>query len=329
MITVLIPTTDRPAMLRQALVSVRRQTARDRIAAVIVSENGGGHASASVCAEFADLPVRHVRRDPPTSSFAHFAMLLSELPGQPYTAILHDDDWWDPQHLSAALEALADGRCAAHFANHFTVAGERSPLGINPYSACWYASGFGRVDERWLLDPLAVALACLPVTPCHCSALLCRTADLAACRWIYDIGNPFDSDRLLALALSRRGPLSYDCMPRAFVRMHPAQDGRAFDWDAQVRWMSDTTRRVVAQCDELALDLRGALASVEARCPAEFRPTLEAYFALPWCGPVLASLGLPRLDTPAPRSWKDATRRWLPPALLDAWRGLRRRAAAR
>jgi GT2 family glycosyltransferase len=51
MVTVIIPTCSRPHFLREALESVRQQTALDRIGQVIVSENGGCRDSQAVCEE--------------------------------------------------------------------------------------------------------------------------------------------------------------------------------------------------------------------------------------------------------------------------------------
>jgi hypothetical protein len=49
MVTVIIPTCNRPQFLREALESVRQQTALDRIGQVIVSENGGCREYNTVC----------------------------------------------------------------------------------------------------------------------------------------------------------------------------------------------------------------------------------------------------------------------------------------
>src|SRR5580704_5194067 len=115
--SVIITTRDRPEMLGDALISVRRQTRREAIGQVIVSENGLTDGSRGVCKEFSDLPVQYVKQEPPVSSLMHLKAIWHHVEG-PYVAILHDDDWWMPDHLENALNAL-DGQseCVATFSN--------------------------------------------------------------------------------------------------------------------------------------------------------------------------------------------------------------------
>jgi hypothetical protein len=322
-ITVVIPTRGRPAMLRQALRSVRMQTALARVSLVLVSENGGSRDSESVAREFDDLPLKYVWRAQPMASFEHFLALTSELPDATWTAMLHDDDWWGPTHLEDAFAALAAvPEAGAYFANHFAVESESAPLGINPYSACWYAAGFPRLDEIWKMDRLAMAVACLAVTPSHYSALVTRTAHFRQCAWVHSLRNPFDGDRLMMFALSRFGITLYNCMPRVFVRLHSGQDWRSFTWSEQVACMSSTTERVIS--DSAGLGIEGALLQTYERCPESFRePLYTHYFSLPWCAPVLRRHGLP-LPQPGPIGWKTHARRWMPPAMLQTWGRLRR-----
>src|SRR5688500_8616761 len=103
MISVLLPTTNRPHFLRTALSSIQRQTALDKITEVIVSENAGGKASEEICKEFKALPIRYIFRDPPVSGKRHF-QLLFEGAANEHVAMLHDDDWWDPHHIENGLK---------------------------------------------------------------------------------------------------------------------------------------------------------------------------------------------------------------------------------
>src|SRR5450631_3615593 len=93
MITVLLCTFNRPEMLREALESVRQQTAHTAIARIVVSENSMNEESGSICDEFSDLPVVYVRQRPPVAPLLHVKTIWS-LVESPLVAILHDDDWW-------------------------------------------------------------------------------------------------------------------------------------------------------------------------------------------------------------------------------------------
>jgi hypothetical protein len=81
--------------LREALESVRRQTARRAIARVIVSENSTNGDSREVCSHFKDLPIVYVQQKPPVPAMLHMKVMW-DLVQSPLAAILYDDDWWAP-----------------------------------------------------------------------------------------------------------------------------------------------------------------------------------------------------------------------------------------
>ncbi len=282
-LTVIIPTCRRPEMLRTALASVGRQRAQDRIAAVHVSENGGDRSSESVCREFPGLPIRYTFREPALLPNPHFVALGNSVTTD-YVAVLHDDDWWAPHHLAQSLADLdANPLAAARYAAFSEVAAETTPAQGDPSFACWLGAGFPATTGVWSLSAPNVSLACLAGTPLRYSCLIARRTALQSSLGVYELGNPFDTDRMLSVALSRQGSVLFDPVPAVFIRMHPQQDGRNFDAEKTIAHMTDTTRWILQTTRDAGVDLENLLATRLQSCPQSQLNAVLSLLRAPWC----------------------------------------------
>jgi GT2 family glycosyltransferase len=125
-VSVVIPTHNRPAWLEHAVQSVLDGEFEDF--ELIVSNNGDPEHTRRLSERIPDARIRWIERAPCTGP-ENFVWTLSLARGR-YVAVLHDDDWWDPRHLATLvppLEARADAVVA--FADH------------------WIADGVGAVDH--------------------------------------------------------------------------------------------------------------------------------------------------------------------------------------
>lgn len=278
MVTVIISTTNRPQMLRTALRSVQRQTARQQIDEIVVSENGGCADSSTLLDEFPDLPIKYIYRDPPLPPLLHGVELFSrpEATRARYIAILHDDDWWGAHHLADGLAALEQHPDApAYWSTSFLVNGEASWFHQCWNESCWVAAGFPPTAEVVRLDSRQAALACLGSGAAHFSTLIARKEALGeSFRAVADTGNLHDSDRLLFIELSRRGPLLMNFVPQVFIRQHPAQDQRQLSFRQSSDHVAAATRLVLDYCRELGLNINEEFTKLYEECPLE---TYRAY----------------------------------------------------
>jgi hypothetical protein len=299
MLTVLLPTAARPEMLRTALRSVAEQTAVEKIARVIVSENGGARDSESVCAEFSALPIQYLFRSPALTPLEHGRLLLQSAPGTDYTAVLHDDDWWTPHHLADAFAALdANPEASACGAGHFVVAGESAMLDCSGNLFPWFAAGFPAHAAWWKISRLNVLLGELLGTLAHYSTLVMRSAALRHAAHIFDLGNTFDNDRMLVFALAGAGPFLFRPLPGAFVRNHGAQDCFQFDQEARQRHMRATSRWMVETSGKSWDVISEQFLRRMRHCPASAVGSLNALALKEWCVPeiqrnLLASAAAP------------------------------------
>lgn len=288
MLTVLIPTAARPAMLRTALASVASQSAVDQISQVIVSENGGSRESEAVCTEFPALPITYLFRSPAMSPLDHGRLLMSDGPQDELTAVLHDDDWWGPAHLANALAALETDRDASVYGSgHFVVSGESSMLNCSGNLFPWFGANYPVFAPVWRLSRLNVLLAELLGTIAHYSTMVIRTEALRKSTYVYELGNPFDNDRMLLFALSKSGPVLFNPTPGAFVRNHGVQDCFLFSDDARQKHMCGTTRWMIESSGKSFDLIANTFAQRMAKCPEAAVATLQALALREWCVPEL------------------------------------------
>ncbi len=337
MVTIIIPTANRPTMLRAALRSVSAQTARGAIGLVMVSENGGRRESGQVCAEFPELPIRYVFREQSVTPVEHARILLSDSHQAKYTAILHDDDWWAPHHLELALKEL-EGRshAAAYYASIFEVTGEASILRCDHNLFFWFGAGYPPLTSAWELSRSQVVLACLLMTPGRYSALVARTESLRNANVVHTLGNPFDTDRMLTLQLSKEGSVVYNPVPQVFIRAHELQDGSTFASEMRDEHAARTTEWIVQTAGERPVDLARRFVKAVKSCPPGARSLLDSYLRSPWCVPRMAphpemepELGALSPVVDAPRAYdrmKHVLKQLIPPAVLSAKRMVVERA---
>ena len=227
-VTVIITTRDRPGMLAEALESVRRQTGLARVARVLVSENGETGDSKVVCERFQDLPLLYVRQQPPVSSLLHLSALWHNVESS-LVAILHDDDWWLPDHLKNSVAVLdAQPDCVVTFSNFVDTLGPKIvPFASDKAWRVWAATGGDFSAEVLMMDKVSVLLACLLHSAFHYSTMVGRKDAI----WESDLkkvaaDNAWDNERTVPVFLSASGLIGYLTRPAAMIRRHPSQEGQ-------------------------------------------------------------------------------------------------------
>jgi glycosyltransferase involved in cell wall biosynthesis len=258
-ISVLIPTANRPAMLRTALRSVAGQTALSSIAEVVVIENLGNRESGNICKEFPQLPVHYVFRDPPIPpGIVATRDALSRIRCE-RMAILFDDDWWMERHLENAIEAFSIyPNAIASFAACLWTTGEEGYL-TEAYGSFlpWFAATKPPMNHRWLLELADLLVAGIISTGFHYSSLVVnRDVFVKSIECTAD-GNPYDTDRLISVELGRHGKVACHCLPQVYIRMHKGREAfRLTTDDTGARWWNASTERLFALAESEHIDLK-------------------------------------------------------------------------
>jgi glycosyltransferase involved in cell wall biosynthesis len=218
LVTVVVPTYNRPAYLREALVSLVNQTFGDFEA--VIADDGSGAETTAVIAEFDDRRLRHRRNE------RNLGMLRNNVSAfrtarTKYVANLHDDDRWREDMLERLVAPLeADDSLVAAFSDHYVMDGD------------------GHVDERasdeytrhWGRDALAEGVH----RPFHGIALARRSTALAISGVMRSSAMDWDDfpdevstmyDTWLSYLASRSGAGAHYCPERlAYYRQHPATE---------------------------------------------------------------------------------------------------------
>jgi glycosyltransferase involved in cell wall biosynthesis len=122
LVSVGIPTYNRPLELMRALNSIINQTHRGLD--IIISNNGStDHRVSDVISKYltADARIRYFSQDPPLRVIKNFQFVLDKAQGE-YFLWLADDDWLDEEYIAKCVDmlraddtiGLACGRCLYH-----------------------------------------------------------------------------------------------------------------------------------------------------------------------------------------------------------------------
>ena len=213
-ILVVIPTRDRPALLREAIASVLAQTDPDFV--IVVADDGSGEPVEREPSLPRDPRIACVRADAGTAGGARNAgrihgeeRVLGR--GASLVAFLDDDDLWSPDHLArsrAALEAAPD----AAFVHGAAIT--RGVNGESPYQA--------RDDGPFDGDIFAGLLR---------RNFVATSSVVARGRAIRAVGGfradvSHGEDHALWLELAHRNPVAYVSEPTAVYRDHDGNISR-------------------------------------------------------------------------------------------------------
>lgn len=123
-VSVVIPTCNRPALLREALASVRALEGRGLELEILVGDNGLLRETAAICAEFG---ARHLTTTTKGAAAARNVALRAATGD--YVAFLDDDDYWLPGSLAARVLALeAQPSAGFVYGNHYVMEGSQVSL---------------------------------------------------------------------------------------------------------------------------------------------------------------------------------------------------------
>jgi glycosyltransferase involved in cell wall biosynthesis len=218
LVTVVVPTYQRPAYLREALDSLVAQTFEDFV--VVVADDGGDDETLAVLAEYDDPRITH-RRNPRNLGMLRNNVSAFRAATTKYVANLHDDDRWRPDLLERLVPPLeADDELVAAFSDHHVMDAEGT---VDETASAEYSRHWGR-------DRLRTGV----YRPFHEIALVRRSTALAIAGVMRRSAMDWDDfpdevstvyDLWLSYLASRSGAGAYyDAERLAFYRQHGATE---------------------------------------------------------------------------------------------------------
>ena len=143
LVSVLIPSYNRPEFLRQALTSAVEQTYTNT--EILIQDNASDFDIETFVADFADPRISFHRNEKNLGMALNWRALSLRAKGK-YAAFLNDDDVWEKDYLSLMVEKL-----------------ERTPDLVLAFCDHWVTDAAGRIDpvrtaansRRWMRDRIA------------------------------------------------------------------------------------------------------------------------------------------------------------------------------
>jgi glycosyltransferase involved in cell wall biosynthesis len=193
LVSVVMPTRDRPAMLGRALESVRRQQ-HDAVEVIVV--NDGGQDVSDIVSRFPQA--RLIGHEHPRGVSAARNRALDEARGE-YVAFLDDDDIYFKDHLSSMVMALETHHADVMNAAHVAVFVDRDEDGSTWMHSLHVYDG--------VYDGLAVQIW----QPVLVQSLCCRARVLTGLR--FDESLPVAEDYEFIIRLGQRSEFGYQARP--------------------------------------------------------------------------------------------------------------------
>lgn len=245
-------------MLRTALASIAAQTAIGQVKQVLVIENGLDKRSEGICEEFPSLPIDYIYREVPIPPGYDSIADAMRYINQDYLAILFDDDWWIENHLERGLYSLtfshqivaSFGGCAWIEAEDRHITGTFSQEGI------WMSAACAPREDRWVLGLAEMLTSSILSTCLHFSSLMVRRDAWETSLDIIKDGNPYDTDRLIAVRLSAIGKVAVDRIPSVLIRRHSTQECDRYNNDIGLAWWNRSTNKLLELADRNGIDLK-------------------------------------------------------------------------
>jgi glycosyltransferase involved in cell wall biosynthesis len=227
MISVLIPTANRPDYLRHSLESVIYQSRKDLIGEVIVSNNGT-ISVADVVSSFTSLPIQFIEQSEKLRPGAHFEWLVNRA-RFPMIAMLADDDMWGRYHLEEAHRLLSRSPDAvAVFTQTVAVKNaSRQPIGgLGELAHSLIETGNALFDEAFIFKTNEILIDCLIRTPLDVWAMVGRKESISKHMNVFsDNEAGADSDRFFIWRLNTEGPIIAAREIGLFMRVHAGMAG--------------------------------------------------------------------------------------------------------
>ncbi len=210
LVTVVIPSHNRPKFLAEALASVLAQDYERFV--VLVADDASNYDVASLVASFGD-PRLTVHRHPRNLGMVRNWRWALAAPTTRYVAILEDDCLWLPHHLGEAVRALEQHPEAPFYCSATEVFGDGKSGVLKPHWSTattielsdWRDTGFG----VWLQGS----------PPMACSSVVLRRAALTDLFWGGKTW-PWCQDYLWWGQLALKGPFIYNPAIGARYRWH-------------------------------------------------------------------------------------------------------------
>jgi hypothetical protein len=260
MISVLIPTADRPDFLRDAIDSVNHQSRNDLIGEVIVSNNGKIDVE-EIVRSYHSLPITYVNQETKLSPGKHFEWLINQAKF-PLIAMLADDDMWGRYHLEEAHRQLQAHPTAIAVFNQVVAVRNSYRQVFTGYAKLAHSLQDDlkrQLPDNLIFQPGDLMVDALIHTPLNIWSMLARKSNvLNHFQVMTDPDAGIDSDRYFVWRLSLDGCIIAGREIGLFMRAHPQMAGRLMSMQDVERFKNishEYSRKIISDARELGIPI--------------------------------------------------------------------------
>ncbi|NBQ64880.1 MAG: glycosyltransferase [Verrucomicrobia bacterium] len=215
---VVVITFRRPAMLRQALQSIAKQT---RLPDEVFISDNSPEPDPGVVKEFPELPIRYHHKKDHLPPEQHWLWAIQQ-PQTEFISILEDDNLYLPHHLQILFKAISENSSAV-LAGSNALVFQNIPSNFSQpvFAPCWKINWLKSSLCRLIPRDAALA-AYLFGSPFASSATLFRKEALTACK-LYPSRMAIAYDRWMWTQIVSKGDVLYCPEITVLYRDHPIQ----------------------------------------------------------------------------------------------------------
>jgi hypothetical protein len=262
MISVLIPTANRPDYLRHSLESVIYQSRKDLIGEVIVSNNGT-ISVADVVSSFTSLPIQFIEQSEKLRPGAHFEWLVNRA-RFPLIAMLADDDMWGRYHLEESYRLLDRYPDAVAVFSQTVAVRNACRQPINGYAQLVHSFSDAPcplLDEAYVFGRGDLIVDALIRTPLNVWSMLAKRESVLKHIGVFSEADAgIDLDRFFLWRLNSEGAIVAAREVGLFMRCHPQMAGTLMSKSDPGKY-DEITKRYSRQMVAEALGFDGSLRS--------------------------------------------------------------------
>ena len=261
MISVLIPTRDRPDFLKHAIESVRRQSGIELIKEVIVSNNGTVDV-AEIVNSFNVLPVSYVKQTKPLRPGDHIEWLVNQAKC-PLVAMLADDDMWGRYHLEEAVRLFSKHPSAVAVFNQTVAVRNVSRQLIGGFARLRNSYSTKQTDhlsDAFVFEPGQLLVDLLIMTPLNIWSMVAKKSNIVKHIGILSGTDPgIDSDRYFIWRLNKEGVIVVGLEIGLFMRCHSDMRGAVLERQAKHKYSEITkeySRQIINEAESMGLPVK-------------------------------------------------------------------------
>jgi len=249
---------ERDEFLEEALESVLNQSGRRHLKEVIVIENNKLQKKQKAPRKYDSIIIKHIKLKHYIEPSYRLTLAGLKHAREKYVAYLADDDVWDENHIKRSVESLSLRNDVVASFGATIIFMNNGRYWVKPEDS--FARHFACNDtkgNKMFFSKEDIITGSLLGPIFHYSTLVAKKDTIYKAVDSIRCGNPFDTDRVIPLAIAKNGLIVADNRLGALIRRHAAQESaRIYSSGEGQKWWDSTTTQLLESAKRESINLR-------------------------------------------------------------------------